>query len=203
MASIAIVNNAYGAYLAGPTQITITTSWQRFKITGTLAGGQTGLWIVVRQYAGNGDNWSSGNILLWGACLQQGTDPKKGYVRTWAFQTASVLAGVACGPTVVAATNSTNSPFKVRGDLRVPRRHRGDELSPRVGGGRLEAGAVLRVGEADAGDGAAGLPLAARADSIRLEAGRTASLVHRSEADDGLEFRQARAIGRTSDEKTG
>ena len=115
LASIAIVNNAYGAYLAGPTQITITTSWQRFKVTGTLAGGQTGLWIVVRQYAGNGDNWSSGDVLLWGACLQQGTDPKKGYARTWAFQTASVLAGVACGPTVVSATNSTDSPFKVRG----------------------------------------------------------------------------------------
>ncbi len=115
LVSIAIVNNAYGAYLAGPTQVTITTSWQRFKITGTLAGGQTGLWIVVRQYAGNGDNWSSGNILLWGACLQQGTDPKKGYARTWAFQTAPVLAGVACGPTVVSATNNTDSPFKVRG----------------------------------------------------------------------------------------
>ena len=115
LVSLAIVNNAYGAYLAGPTQVTITTSWQRFRITGTLAGGQTGLWIVVRQYAGNGDNWSSGNILLWGACLQQGTDPKKGYARTWAFQTAPALAGVACGPTVVSATNSTDSPFKVRG----------------------------------------------------------------------------------------
>ena len=75
--SIAIVKNAYGAHLAGPTQVTLTTTWQRFRITGTLAGGQTGLWIVVRQFAGNGDNWTTGNILLWGACLQQGTDPKK------------------------------------------------------------------------------------------------------------------------------
>jgi hypothetical protein len=40
----------------GPTSITLTTAWQPFKITGTLAGGQTGLWIVVRQFAGNGDN---------------------------------------------------------------------------------------------------------------------------------------------------
>jgi hypothetical protein len=47
--SIAIVDNAYAGYLAGPTSITITTAWQRFKIAGTLAGGQTGLWIVVRQ----------------------------------------------------------------------------------------------------------------------------------------------------------
>ena len=90
LVSIAIVNNAYGAYLAGPTQITLTTAWQRFRVTGTLAGGQTGLWIVVRQYAGNGDNWTSGDILLWGACLQQGNDPKKGYARTWAFQTGPV-----------------------------------------------------------------------------------------------------------------
>ena len=76
--SIAIVDNAYAGYLAGPTSITLTTAWQRFKITGTLAGGQTGLWIVVRQFAGNGDNWTSGAIYLWGACLQQGNDPKNG-----------------------------------------------------------------------------------------------------------------------------
>ena len=76
--SVAIVDNAYAGYLAGPTSITLTTAWQRFKITGTLAGGQTGLWIVVRQFAGNGDNWTSGAIYLWGACLQQGNDPKNG-----------------------------------------------------------------------------------------------------------------------------
>ena len=87
--SIAIVDNAYAGYLAGPTSITLTTAWQRFKITGTLAGGQTGLWIVVRQFAGNGDNWTSGAIYLWGACLQQGNDPKNGYARTWASQTAA------------------------------------------------------------------------------------------------------------------
>jgi hypothetical protein len=79
--SIAIVDNAYAGYLAGPTSITLTTAWQRFKITGTLAGGQTGLWIVVRQFAGNGDNWTAGAIYLWGACLQQGNDPKNVYAR--------------------------------------------------------------------------------------------------------------------------
>jgi hypothetical protein len=62
--SIAIVDNAYAGYLAGPASITLTTAWQRVKITGTLAGGQTGLWIVVRQFAGNGDNWTSGAIYL-------------------------------------------------------------------------------------------------------------------------------------------
>jgi hypothetical protein len=113
--SLAIVNNAYSAYLAGPTSVTLTTAWQRFKITGTLAAGQTGLWIVVRQYDANGDNWTSGDIHLWGACLQQGNDPKKGYARTWAFQIANVAAGIACGPVMVSAINSTDSPVKVHG----------------------------------------------------------------------------------------
>jgi hypothetical protein len=113
--SIAIVNNGYGAYLAGPTQITLTTNWRRFHVTGTLAASQTGLWIVVRQFDGNGDDWTTGSILLWGACLQQGNDPGKAYARTWGFQTAPVAAGVACGPMVVSAINSTDSPFKVRG----------------------------------------------------------------------------------------
>jgi hypothetical protein len=59
---------AFGTVAA--TSITLTTAWQCFKITGTLAGRQTGLWIVVRQFVGNGDNWTSGAICLWGACLQ-------------------------------------------------------------------------------------------------------------------------------------
>ncbi len=113
--SLAIVDNGYASYLAGPTQKTLTTTWQRFGVTGTLAGGQTGLWVVVRQYAGNGDDWSSGNILLWGACLQQGTDPKKGYARTWGYQTAPVAAGIACGALLVVGKDTSESPFKVRG----------------------------------------------------------------------------------------
>ena len=48
------MNSGYTEYLAGPTQITLTTSWQRFKMAGTLASRQTGLWIVVRQYDANG-----------------------------------------------------------------------------------------------------------------------------------------------------
>ena len=113
--SIAIVDNAYAGYLAGPTSITLTTAWQRFKITGTLAGGQTGLWIVVRQFAGNGDNWTSGAIYLWGACLQQGNDPKNGYARTWASQTALVAAGIACGAVVISAKDNAESPLRVYG----------------------------------------------------------------------------------------
>lgn len=113
--SIAIVDNAYAGYLAGPTSITLTTAWQRFKITGSLAGGQIGLWIVVRQFAGNGDNWTSGAICLWGACLQQGNDPKNGYARTWASQTGFVAAGVACGATVIAAKDNSESPLRIYG----------------------------------------------------------------------------------------
>ncbi len=113
--SLAIVNNSYGAYLAGPTQVTLTTAWQRFKITGTLASGQTGLWIVVRQYDSNGDDWTTGSIYLWGGCLQLGNDPKNGYARTWASQTALVAAGIACGAVVISAEDNTESPLRVYG----------------------------------------------------------------------------------------
>jgi len=80
-----------------------------------VAGGQTGLWIVVRQYAANGDDWTTGDIHLWAACLQQGNDPNKGYARTWASQTPHVNAGLAAGPTVISATDSTTPPLKVHG----------------------------------------------------------------------------------------
>lgn len=113
--SLGIVDNAYAAYLAGPTQVTLTTAWQRFKITGALAAGQTGLWVVVRQHTANGDDWTTGAIHLWGACLQQGNDPKKGYARTWASQTVSVAAGIASGPVVIAAGGSSEAPLRVYG----------------------------------------------------------------------------------------
>lgn len=95
--------------------MTLTTSWQRFKMAGTLADGQTGLWIVVRQFAGNGDDWTVGDIHLWGACLQRGADPQKAYARTWASQTPNFASGLAAGPTVITASDSTASPLKVHG----------------------------------------------------------------------------------------
>ena len=113
--SLAIVNNAYSQYLAGPTQVTLTTSWQRFKITGTLASGQTGLWTVVRQYSANGDDWTTGDIHLWGACLQLGNDPQAAYARTWASQTPHTASGLAAGPTVIAAPDNATSPLKIHG----------------------------------------------------------------------------------------
>jgi hypothetical protein len=113
--SVAIVDNPYATYLAGPTQITLTTSWQRFKITGTLASGQTGLWVVIRQYAAKGDDWTTGDIHLWGACLQQGDDPQKAYPRTWASQIPRISSGLAAGPTIIAVPDSTTSPLKIHG----------------------------------------------------------------------------------------
>jgi len=112
---LTIVDNAYASYLAGPTQVTLTAAWQRSKITGTIASGQTGIWIVVRQYATNGDDWTTGDIHLWGACLQQEDDPQKAYARTWASQTPHLAVGLAAGPTVIAAPNSTTSPLKIQG----------------------------------------------------------------------------------------
>ena len=109
--SFAIVNSAYAAYLAGPSQVTLTTSWQRFRITGTFASGQTGLWIFVRPYSANGDDWTTGDIHLWGVCLQKGNDPLKTYIRTWASQTPNL----AFGPTVITAPGNTISPLKIYG----------------------------------------------------------------------------------------
>ena len=86
------MDNAYAGFLAGPTSIKLTTAWQRFKITGTLAGGQTGLWIFVRQFAG-----------------------KSRYARTSASPTAFVVAGVACGATVIAAKDNPESPLRIYG----------------------------------------------------------------------------------------
>ncbi len=111
--SIGILDNGWTTWLVGPTAVTLTTSWQRFKVTGTTAGGATSLWVAIGHYT---DGWTSGlSFHAWGACLQQGNDPKKAYARTWAYQTAPIAAGIACGPMVVSAINSTDSPFKVRG----------------------------------------------------------------------------------------
>ncbi len=114
--SLGIVDNAYAAYLAGPTQVTLTAAWQRFKITATLASGQTGLWVVVRNYTGNGDEWTSGTIMyVWGACLQEGNDPKRTYARTWDSQVPRNRAGAALGGTVIAAAHSSEAPLTIYG----------------------------------------------------------------------------------------
>ncbi|MBI4905711.1 MAG: carbohydrate binding domain-containing protein [Acidobacteria bacterium] len=114
--SLAIVDNAYAGYLAGPAQVTLTTSWQRFKIAGTLAAGQTSLWVVVRNFAANGDEWTNGNaIYLWGACLQEGSDPKRTYVRTWDSQAPRNRSGAALGATIISAANKTEAPLTIHG----------------------------------------------------------------------------------------
>lgn len=111
--SLGVLDNGWTTWLVGPTAVTLTTSWQRFKVTGTMTGGATALWVAIGHYT---DGWTAGQVFhAWGACLQQGNDPKRGYARTWGYQTMQVLAGVACGPTVISAVNSTDSPLKVRG----------------------------------------------------------------------------------------
>ncbi|MCC6391834.1 MAG: hypothetical protein IT167_14635 [Bryobacterales bacterium] len=111
--SIGILDNGWTTWLAGPTAVTLTTSWQRFKIIGTMTGGATSLWIAIGHYT---DGWTSGEAFhAWGACLQQGNDPKRGYARTWGYQAGPVAAGVACGSLLVVGKDANESPLKVRG----------------------------------------------------------------------------------------
>ena len=111
--SLGVLDNGWTTWLTGPTAVTLTTSWQRFNVTATMTGGATALWLAIGHYT---DGWTAGLAFhAWGACLQQGSDPKRGYARTWGYQTAQVLAGVALGPTVISAVNSTDSPLRVRG----------------------------------------------------------------------------------------
>jgi hypothetical protein len=58
-----------------------------------LAGGQTGLWVVVRQRLGNGDDSTNDAIDLWGARLQQGNEVKRGWRRRWAWGTPHMNPG--------------------------------------------------------------------------------------------------------------
>jgi hypothetical protein len=78
--SLGILDNGWTTWLVGPTAVTLTTSWQRFKVTATMTGGATALWVAIGHYT---DGWTSGiGFHAWGGCLQQGNDPKRGYVRT-------------------------------------------------------------------------------------------------------------------------
>ena len=61
------------------------------------------------------DNWTTGDIHLWGACLQQVNGPQKAYARTWASQTPHIASGLAVGPTIIAAPDTTASPLKIHG----------------------------------------------------------------------------------------
>ena len=111
--SLGILDNGWTTWLVGPTAVTLTTSWQRFKVTATMTGGATALWVAIGHYT---DGWTSGQVFhAWGACLQQGNDPKKAYARTWGYQAAPVAAGVACGALLVVGKDTSESPFKVRG----------------------------------------------------------------------------------------
>jgi hypothetical protein len=111
--SMGILDNGWTTWLVGPTAVTLTTSWQRFKITATMTGGATALWVAIGHYT---DGWTSGlSFYAWGACLQQGNDPKKAYARTWGYQASPVAAGVACGALLVVAKDNAEAPFRVAG----------------------------------------------------------------------------------------
>jgi hypothetical protein len=111
--SLGILDNGWTTWLVGPTAVTLTASWQRFKVTGTMTGGATALWVAIGHYT---DGWTSGQTFhAWGACLQQGNDPKKAYARTWGYQAGAIAAGVTCGSLLVVAKDSTEAPFTVRG----------------------------------------------------------------------------------------
>lgn len=111
--SLGVLDNGWTTWLAGPTSVTLTTSWQRFKIAGTMTGGATALWVAIGHYT---DSWTSGlSFYAWGGCLQQGNDSKKAYARTWGYQASTVSAGVACGALLVVAKDNTESPFRVAG----------------------------------------------------------------------------------------
>jgi hypothetical protein len=111
--SLGILDNGWTTWLVGPAAVTLTTSWQRFKVTATLTGGATSLWVAIGHYS---DGWTSGlSFHGWGGCLQQGNDPKKGYARTWGYQATPVAAGVACGALQVVGKDLSESPLKVRG----------------------------------------------------------------------------------------
>ena len=112
--SLGILDSGWTTWLAGPTAVMLTTSWQqRFKVTGTMTGGATALWVAIGHYT---DGWTSGlSFHAWGACLQQGNAPKTGYARTWGYQALPVAAGVACGATLVVAKDNAETPFRVAG----------------------------------------------------------------------------------------
>jgi hypothetical protein len=111
--SIGILDNGWTTWLVGPTAVTLTTSWQRFKVTGTMTGGATSLWIAIGHYS---DGWTAGQVFhAWGACLQQGNDLKKAYARTFGFQASPVAAGCALGSLLVVGKDAVESPVRVAG----------------------------------------------------------------------------------------
>jgi hypothetical protein len=73
-ASIAIVDNSYAGYLAGPTSITLAPKRRRSgsRSPGPPQAARPVFGQSSASYAGNGDDWTTGSIYLWGACLAAG-----------------------------------------------------------------------------------------------------------------------------------
>lgn len=79
---LAITNNA-ASIIYGSTTVTVTTTWQRFFVVGTVgASGESRCFIG----SNNSLNGSAGSIRCWGAQLEYGSTPAPGYIKTTANQ---------------------------------------------------------------------------------------------------------------------
>jgi hypothetical protein len=101
------------------------------------AGGQTGLWVVVRQFVGNGDNWTASGIYLCGACLQQGNDPKSGYATSTTCRAASLPCSSTASPFPLPALKTKIGRFR-RAAVRHHRKHAERPPTPEERGPQID-----------------------------------------------------------------
>lgn len=72
--------------------------------------------MVAHNHIANNDEWTNGTVIhLWGACLQEGNDPRRAYVRTWDSQVPRNRAGAVLGATGITALNATEPPLTIYG----------------------------------------------------------------------------------------
>ena len=112
--SLGILDNGWTTWLVGPTAVTLTTSWQRFKVTGTMTGGadrRSGSPSAITRMAGppasrsmRGARASSRATIRRRRTRARGDTRPRRSRREWPAV-----------PLVVSAINNTDSPFKVRG----------------------------------------------------------------------------------------
>ena len=112
--SLGILDNGWTTWLAGPTAVTLTTSWQRFKVTATMTGGATGALGGDRPLHGRLDGGPRvpcvGRVPPAGQRSEARHTPGRGATRLRRCS-REWRAGQPSSPRV----NSTDSPFKVRG----------------------------------------------------------------------------------------
>ena len=97
--SLGILDNGWTTWLVGPTAVTLTTvvaAVQGDRHAGRAA--QTALWVAIGQYTRRLDDGPR-RSMRGARASSRATIRRRGYARTWGYQTAPVAAGVACGPT--------------------------------------------------------------------------------------------------------